>query len=165
MIYSKLKKNNLCKTALLVASAFIIFGCGDQHSEKFSSLPENYKVIDCTGGIESINAKRISPVTSIGSDKNLVINGWAVLNVNEGITFDKVQLSITDSQGHIVRYSTFKTKRDDVSTYFNQGLDDAGFTTFIQAAPLKGIVDIGVIGIKGNQYYLCKNMNQKTDIQ
>jgi len=165
MIYLKVKKNNMCMKAFLITSSFIFFGCGEQHSEKFSSLPGNYKTIDCVGGIESINAKRISAVTLIGDDQNLVINGWTVLNVNEGITFDKVQISITDSQGHVARYSTFKTKRDDVSTYFKQGLDDAGFTTFIRAAPIKGIVDIGVIGIKGNQYYLCKSMNQKTNIQ
>ena len=147
-----------------IASSFIFSGCGEQHSEKFNSLPDNYKSIDCAGGIETINAKRISSSTSIGNNENLVINGWAVLNTNEGITFDKVQIAITDSQGNVARYSTFKTKRDDVSAYFKQGLDDSGFTTFIQASSVKGIIDLDVIGIKGQQYYLCKNLQQQPNI-
>ena len=158
------KKSNLFIRLFLVASSFIFMGCGEQHSEKFNSLPENYKSIDCAGGIETINAKRISSSTSIEDNENLVINGWAVLNTHEGITFDKVQIAITISQDNIARYSTFKTKRDDVSAYFKQGLDDSGFTTFIPTSSVKGIVVLDVIGIKGQQYYLCKNLQQRTNI-
>lgn len=164
MTYAKCKKNNSFINFFLVASSFMFLGCGEQHSEKFNSLPDNYETINCAGGIETINAKRISSSTVIEDNENLVINGWAVLNTNEGITFDKVQISITDSQDNIVRYSTFKTKRDDVSNYFKQGLDDSGFSTFIPASSFKGLVVLNVIGIKGQKYYLCKNLQQKTNI-
>lgn len=164
MTHLKFKKNSLCIKLFFAASSFLFLGCGEQHSEKFNSLPENYKTIDCAGGIETINAKRISSTTSVEDNENLVINGWAVLNTNEGLPFDKVQISITDARDNIVRYSTFKTKRDDVSTYFKQGLDDSGFTTFIPSSSIKGIVILNVIGIKGQQYYLCKNLQQRTNI-
>lgn len=163
LLNSRAKKKFI--TSLLAAPIFIFAGCGDQYSKKSLLLPQNYKTIDCAGGIETINAKRVSPSISINNDENVVISGWAVLNTNEGITFDKVQVSITESQGSIVRYSTFKTKREDVSSYFKQGLDDSGFTTFIQPIAKKGIIDIGIFGIKGEQYYLCKNIHQQISIK
>lgn len=159
-MWKKSTKTSLVYT-MLISVPLLLVACGDQYSNSYTGLPDDYSKIECYGDIESINSIPIHSMSSINSNQNVIISGWVAKNAKEGVIFDKVQVIIEHVNAEIQRYDTFKTKRDDVSNYYESSLDSSGFNAFIRRDELKGSIIISVMGYKGKEVFLCKNIHKE----
>lgn len=115
--------------------------------------------IDCEASIDTINStepgKKVTELSHI-----LTVNGWMVFSTDTGILFDKKMLTLTDESGHTRFFIAQKTPRQDVADFFkNRVLSDAGFSSLVNIAEMKGNYHLSLAGSHDNKFYSCKNID------
>jgi hypothetical protein len=106
--------------------------------------------------IDAINGK---PVTAQGIDAKgrLLVQGWAAVCAEKGISADDVFLRLVGNDGNWLRATRARTvPRPDVNAYFKHPeMGAVGFEAVLDTAELKGNYNLQIYVERQNQFFSC----------
>lgn len=115
--------------------------------------------IFCDGSIDEINNKAASSASSEVSS-SLQVKGWLAASSAKGELYDQTLLVLKAANASSQFFSTHESKRPDVANAFKHAhLDDAGFSTLVDARKLQGDYSVSLAGLRGKKVYTCNNIN------
>lgn len=124
-----------------------------------SSIISDNHQLQTLGGNCSIDSvdqmnTEVSPIKV--SDKLFLIRGWALVSAKDGIQNKNVNLAFKRPDGTVQIWSTKKTLRSDVASYFHHPeLTNVGFEALIDGRQLNGAYEVSVVQDSGQHRLEC----------
>lgn len=115
--------------------------------------------IYCDGSIDVINNKKAES-QELDDASSLQVQGWLAASSSKGELYDRSLVVLKSKEGKAIYFATDVSNRPDVADAFHHSnLSTAGFSALANIKNLSGNYSVSLAGIRGNNLYMCSNIN------